>query len=84
MCVVQVVNEGFTLKPQSFGGFGYMWAGCRATYGVSDGKVAFQMKVSFPEGGTLFSHSFLHADETLYARQNWVCFGIVNSQIAFE
>ena len=43
---LQVVNDGFTLKPQSFGGFGYMWAGCRANYGVSDGKVAFQMKVS--------------------------------------
>lgn len=39
------MNEGYTIKPNSYGGFGYMWGGVRANYGVTDGKVAFQMKV---------------------------------------
>lgn len=43
---VEVANNGYTAKPQSFYGFGYMWAGVRANYGVTSGKVAFQIKVS--------------------------------------
>ncbi|KAF6037613.1 HNRNPU [Bugula neritina] len=44
-------------QTQSFGGFGYMWGGLRANYGVTDGKVAFQMKLgeypkSWGYGGT--------------------------------
>lgn len=41
---IEVVNNGFTIKPHSFNGFGYMWAGVRANYGINTGKVAFQMK----------------------------------------
>lgn len=42
---LEVSNHGYTAKPQSYHGFGYMWAGVRANYGVTSGKVAFQMKV---------------------------------------
>ncbi|XP_067938528.1 heterogeneous nuclear ribonucleoprotein U-like protein 2 isoform X2 [Watersipora subatra] len=41
---VEVINDGFTMKPNSYAGFGYMWGGLRGNYGVTKGKVAFQMK----------------------------------------
>ena len=52
----QVTNQGYTAKPQSYHGFGYMWAGLRANYGVSAGKVAFQMKVRIPSLSAAAAH----------------------------
>lgn len=33
-------------NPMSSQGFGYIWAGCRATYGFNKGAVCYEVKVN--------------------------------------
>jgi len=39
-------EDGFKATPMTFAGFAFMWTGVRSTYGVTQGKVCFQVKVS--------------------------------------
>ncbi len=46
-------KECLLAYPMSDEGFGSMWAGCRANYGIDSGKVAFEINVSNFEQNTL-------------------------------
>ena len=35
-----------SVEAMSKGGFGYMWAGARATYGATRGRVCFEVKIT--------------------------------------
>lgn len=38
-------HDGYTAKPQTSGGFSLMWSGVRANYGVTSGKVYYEVSV---------------------------------------
>lgn len=38
-------EDGFKATPMTFAGFAFMWTGVRSTYGVTQGKVCFQVKI---------------------------------------
>jgi heterogeneous nuclear ribonucleoprotein U-like protein 1 len=43
---LRVRDNGLTAHPLTVEGFGFMWAGARAMFGVKSGKVAYEVKVS--------------------------------------
>ena len=42
---LRVSEDGFQANPITVEGFGFMWAGARANYGVKSGKVCYEVKV---------------------------------------
>jgi len=41
-----IEEDGYKGTPMTFAGFAFMWTGVRSTFGVKQGKVCFQVKVS--------------------------------------
>lgn len=43
---LKISEENLSATPYTEGGFAMMWTGVRGNYGVKNGKVAFEVKVS--------------------------------------
>lgn len=43
---LRVRDDGLKAHPLTVEGFGFMWSGARAMFGVKSGKVAYEVKVS--------------------------------------
>ena len=42
---LRIAEDGYVANPITVEGFGFMWAGARANYGVKKGKICYEVKV---------------------------------------